>query len=80
MPKSKLDELLAQAGPISRRYCKVCHLLETLNDSDRESLEAAMANRLLYTTNGITRVIREHLNCDVSRPTVDRHRNGDCRD
>ena len=80
MAKSKLDELLAHAGPVSKRYCKVCALLESLDAADRKSLEAAMGDRLRYTSNGITKVLREHLGCDVSRPTVDRHRNGECRD
>jgi len=73
-----IDELLAGAGPIRvGARCKVCVALAKLDDKDAAKMSAAIENRDSYTAQGLARVF-EALGHQVSRPSVERHRNKQC--
>ena len=78
MAKPTIDELLGEAG--HRRpgpRCKVCRALLALEVKDRAKMSKAIGDRDNYTTIGIARVFHA-LGHQVSRPSVERHRNGEC--
>ena len=78
MVKRTIDELLSEAG--HRRpgpRCKVCLALLALEAKDRAKMSTAIGDRDTYTAVGIARVFHA-LGQQVSRPSVERHRNGEC--
>jgi hypothetical protein len=71
-----LIELRPQRGR-SRIRCRMSLIIETLDQSDRQILEDALADRLTWSTRGLLLALNGR-GLDLGYSTLYHHRNGTC--
>lgn len=70
--------LLDGLEPVQRVYrCKVRTVLNELDDTDREILEAAVADTKAWSNNGLSNSLRKR-GIDLKSEPIRQHRMGNC--
>lgn len=70
-----LDDLLPRRGSTQ---CKMGQWMDTLEESDRNILDDALANPVKWSTHALYVALRQK-NVDMGYGLIYRHRNGTCR-
>lgn len=68
-----LDDLL----PRKREACKLAKFIDTLDASDKDILNDALANRAKWSTNGLHTALRQK-GVEIGYQVIYRHRAGAC--